>query len=251
MRRAVAPLLAGLALLLAAHGAAAQSVSLQGALGTSKALLMINGQTATVAVGATVNGVTLKSVSGDSAEVVVGGKTLRLALGGSQVSVGSAAGSTSGNRITIPVGLGGHFITGGAINGKPVQFMVDTGATLVAMGRPDADRLGIDWKSGRKGMSATAGGNVPAYLVNLTRVRVGEVEVYNVDAVVVGADMPHVLLGNSFLSRFSMMRESDTPLPPTRNTAPTPAARAGTRRRCPRVHGSRPPPGAAARPRCR
>jgi aspartyl protease family protein len=202
-------LLAGLLLAVFANAATAQSVSLQGTLGDSKAVLMIDGGAHTVAVGATVKGVTLQSLRGGQAQVLVGGKPMALALGGSQVSVG-AAGHAGGNTIVIPASTGGHFFTQGAINGKSVRFMVDTGATLIAMGRTEAERLGLDWKSGRRGNTATAGGTVPAYMVNLTRVRVGEVEVYNVDAVVVGADMPDILLGNSFLSRFSMRRDSDT-----------------------------------------
>jgi aspartyl protease family protein len=50
---------------------------------------------------------------------------------------------------------------------------------------------------------------VPVYAVNLTTLRVGDVEVANVAAVVVPADMPLVLLGNSFLDRFSLRRDSD------------------------------------------
>ena len=50
---------------------------------------------------------------------------------------------------------------------------------------------------------------MPVYAVNLTSVRVGSVAIANVAAVVVPSDMPQVLLGNSFLNRFSMRRDSD------------------------------------------
>jgi aspartyl protease family protein len=63
--------------------------------------------------------------------------------------------------------------------------------------------------AGRRGLTQTAGGVVPVHAVNLNSVRVGDVEVYNVDAVVVPSEMPIVLLGNSFLSRFSMRRDGD------------------------------------------
>ena len=109
----------------------------------------------------------------------------------------------------IPVGPGGHFTSAGTINGKPVQFLVDTGATVVAMSQSEATRIGLDWQRGQRGVSNTAGGTVPVHAVNLTSVKMGSVEVFNVDAVILPAEMPMILLGNSFLSRFSMRRDSD------------------------------------------
>jgi aspartyl protease family protein len=87
--------------------------------------------------------------------------------------------------------------------------MVDTGATLIALGRDDAERLGLDLRSARAGVSHTANGPVAVHMVTLDRVRVGEVELVNVAAVVLPAAMPFVLLGNSFLSRFQMRRDND------------------------------------------
>jgi aspartyl protease family protein len=201
---------AALGLVLLACGAAAQSVSLQGMLGETKAVLVIDGAPHTLGVGDSAKGVTLKSLRAGQAEVLAGGRTQVLVLGGAQVSVGKGAGvGPGGTEIVISVGLGGHFITGGAINGKPVQFMVDTGATTIALSQSLADRIGLDWKRGQRGIGQTAGGDVPVFTVNLTRVRVGEVEVHNVAAMVLPAEMPHVLLGNSFLSRFQMTREND------------------------------------------
>jgi aspartyl protease family protein len=55
----------------------------------------------------------------------------------------------------------------------------------------------------------TANGVAPAWRIRIDRVRVGEVEVHQVDAVVSPLDMPVVLLGNSFLSRFRMQRDGD------------------------------------------
>ncbi|OGA97965.1 MAG: hypothetical protein A3E25_22020 [Burkholderiales bacterium RIFCSPHIGHO2_12_FULL_69_20] len=107
------------------------------------------------------------------------------------------------------MGPGGHFNAQGTINGKPVSFMVDTGATSVAMSQSEANRIGLDWKRGRPGLTSTANGPVPIYAINLTSVRVGTVEIANVAAVVVPSDMPMILLGNSFLNRFSMRRDND------------------------------------------
>ena len=71
------------------------------------------------------------------------------------------------------------------------------------------DRLGIDWKNGRRGISRTANGDAPFYATTLQSVRIGDVQVYNVPAIVSPAPMPYILLGNSFLSRFQMKREND------------------------------------------
>ena len=193
---------------LASPSALAQSVSLSGSLG-DKALLVIDGKPRTVATGATVQGVKLVSVSSSAALVEVGGQRVTLAIGGAQVNLGGSPGSGSGAQIVMSAGSGGHFSTAGSINGKSVQFLVDTGATLVAMGQGDAERIGLDYKKGQRGMANTANGQVPVYKVSLNVVRVGDVDVYNVDAVVMPATMEHVLLGNSFLSRFQMKREND------------------------------------------
>jgi aspartyl protease family protein len=115
----------------------------------------------------------------------------------------------SGREIVLPAGPGGHFFGDGRINGRPVRFLVDTGATAIAMSQSEAERLGLPWRSGLRGMAHTANGPVPSTLVMLASVRLGEVEVFNVAAIVVPAAMDHVLLGNSFLERFQMRREND------------------------------------------
>ena len=99
-------------------------------------------------------------------------------------------------------------MTAGQINGRAVQFMVDTGATSIAMGVPDAERAGIHYKNGMPVQMTTANGMAPGFRIKLNSVRVGDVEVYDVDAVVIPQSMPFVLLGNSFLSRFQMKRDN-------------------------------------------
>jgi aspartyl protease family protein len=189
--------------------ATAQTVTLNGAIGTRQALLVIDGQPHAVAVGGTVRGVRLLSLSSTQAEVEVGGARRALTLGASQVRM-SGAGGSGVQEIVLTAGPGGHFLTAGSVNGRAVNFMVDTGATAVAMSQSDADRLGIDYRSStRRGMAETANGRVPAYGVTLNSVRVGDVEIANVDAVVLPSTMPHILLGNSFLMRFQMKREND------------------------------------------
>ena len=194
--------------LFASAAAVAQTVSMSGAF-TGKALLMIDGAPRTVAVGDTVQGVKLVAVTGGDAIVEVKGKRATLLLGGAQVSIGNTAADGGASQIVLSAGGGGHFTAAGAINGRAVRFMVDTGASLVGIGAAEAESLGIDYRKGQRAMVGTANGAVAAYGVMLASVRVGEVTVYNVEALVTPQAMPYVLLGNSFLGRFQMKREND------------------------------------------
>jgi aspartyl protease family protein len=195
--------------LLVAGAAGAQSVSLSGSLG-DKALLIIDGTPRTISTGATVQGVKLVGVSAAGAVVEVGGKRVNLVHGGAQVNLGGANSDGGGSRIVLSAGSGGHFFTQGTVNGRSVRFLVDTGATNISMSQAEAQRLGIDYAKGQRGIANTANGQVVAHRVSLGTVRVGDVTVYNVDATIVPAQMDHLLLGNSFLSRFQMRRENDT-----------------------------------------
>jgi len=208
MRRLLvaAGLLAGA---LSTGSALAQNVSLSGSLG-DKALLMINGSPRTVAVGATVQGVRLVSLSGGEAVVEVEGQRMQLRLGGVQVNLAGAPSEGGGTRIVLPAGPGGHFFTQGAINGRAVVFVVDTGATSVVISQSEADSIGLKYRDGVRGTANTANGAVQAWRLTLNSVRIGDVQVFNVDALVLPTSMNQVLLGNSFLTRFQMKRENDT-----------------------------------------
>lgn len=197
------------ALLLAAPTAFAQTVSMSGSLG-DKALLMIDGAPRTVATGATVQGVKLVSVTGNDAVVEIKGKRVSVVMGGAQVSLGGQASAGGGSQIVLTAGSGGHFMTAGGINGKAVRFMVDTGATSVAMSMAEAEHIGLKYRDGQRMFVGTANGHVPAYRVRLAEVRIGDVVVYGVEAMVVPAQMEFILLGNSFLTRFQMKRENET-----------------------------------------
>jgi aspartyl protease family protein len=200
--------LLALALLGAAPAWAAQ-VALQGMMG-NRALLIVDGAPPkAVAPGETHKGVKLVSTSGDQAVVEVGGQRHTLRIGESQASVGGS-GAPQGSKIVLTAGSGGHFMTEGALNGKAAYFMVDTGATSVALGASEADRLGIEYRqSGTPIRMNTANGVAMGWRITLASVRIRDVEVHGVEAVIGQASMPYVLLGNSFLSRFQMRREND------------------------------------------
>lgn len=186
--------------------AAAQAVSLSGTLG-NKALLVVDGNPPkVVAPGESLHGVRLVSLQEGMAVVEVAGQRRNLRLGGQPVSVGKPAPEGTGQRIVLSASSDGHFITQGLINARPVQFMVDTGATAVGVGVTDAERMGLDYQSGQPIQVETANGRGRGWRVRLASVRLNDVEVRDVDAIVTSTPMPYVLLGNTFLSRFQMTR---------------------------------------------
>jgi aspartyl protease family protein len=196
-----------LGLALASLPAAAADVALIGTFGTSAAILSIDsGPPKTVKVGQRAGAITLISVEQDRATVEVDGKR-RVLQRGQTYSSGAASGQQSA---TLAAGAGGHFYAEGQINGGAIRFVVDTGATAVAIPAGDAARLGIDFRKGRPVSTQTAAGVAPAWLVTLTSVRVGNIELQNVEAIVIERGLPIALLGNSFLNRTEMRREGQT-----------------------------------------
>ncbi|MBI3154048.1 MAG: TIGR02281 family clan AA aspartic protease [Burkholderiales bacterium] len=190
--------------------AATPAVAMAGQIGRSKALLMIDGHPVTLAVGQTRMGVTLRALHDGTAEVERDGRVAVVHQGQAPVRLdGAGAAAGGGREIVLPMGPGGHFVGSGAINGRAVRFMVDTGATVVALSADEASRIGIDVGRAPLVSIGTANGEVQARRVTLTAVTLGAVTVANVAAVVLPAPMTHVLLGNSFLQRFQLQREND------------------------------------------
>jgi aspartyl protease family protein len=186
----------------------AQSVMLVGAVGNRAAILIVNGGAPmTVGIGQTLQGVKLVAVQDGQVMIEAGGQRTVLRMD-TPVSVGGSRGGSGRGRIVLSVSSGGHFLTQGAINGRAVSFLVDTGASVVALSASDAQRIGLDYTQSQPVRMNTANGLTQGYRVRLNSVRVGDVEVYEVDAVVTPQPMPHVLLGNSFINRFSMQRDA-------------------------------------------
>lgn len=188
----------------------AQSVALTGVSG-SKALVVIDGAAPRfLSAGQSHQGVKLLGLQGEAATVEVGGQRQTLRVGDAPVSVGRAAPVTGGGqRIVLTADGRGHFMPSGQINGREVQFMVDTGATSVALGESDARRINLKYENGQRVRVNTANGQAVAHVVRLDSVRIGDVTVYGVEALVTPQNMSYVLLGNSFLNRFQMQRQND------------------------------------------
>jgi aspartyl protease family protein len=187
--------------------AIAQEVGLAGIMG-SKAMLMINGgEPQAVPVGQTLDGVKVLSIQGDQITVEIGGKKRPLRVGQHAVGVSNGDGS---DKVIMTADVQGHFYTTGTVNGTSVRFVVDTGATSIALGPNDARRIGLDLRRGQRGMTSTANGQVVVTRIPLDTVTIGGITLHNVEAVVLPAEMPIALLGMSFLNRMEMQRDGST-----------------------------------------
>ncbi|HEX2333389.1 MAG TPA: TIGR02281 family clan AA aspartic protease [Burkholderiales bacterium] len=186
----------------------AADIALIGLIGDKAAVLAVDGgDPKAVKVGQKWNGITVISVERGEATVEIDGKRRVLKIGQHYRAAAPAADRQS---VTLAADSRGHFITEGAINGNPVRFLVDTGATVVALSAAEAVRLGIDYRKGQRGMSSTAGGMVPTYRVRLDSVRLGGIEISGVDGVVLEHGLDIALLGMSFLNRVEMQRDGHT-----------------------------------------
>jgi aspartyl protease family protein len=194
---------------LALAAAHAQSVALTGVMGARALLVLDGGAPQVVAAGDSRQGVTLISTEGDTAIVDLGGQRQTLRVGENPVSVGGRSGTGAGTRVILHAGSGGHYLGTAQFNGVTLPFVIDTGASNVVMNIAHAEHIGINYRAGTRSAVTTANGNTLAWQVQLSSVRVGDVEIYNVTATVVPAGAPVVLLGNSFLSRFQMKQEND------------------------------------------
>lgn len=201
-------IVAGLIFLLPAAGWAAD-VKVIG-LFPGKAVVVIDGGAPRVlkAGQPPVDGVTLVSTDRETATFLVDGQKKTFKIGQHIAGPASGPGAQSA---TLTADVQGHFLVDGQINGGTVRFLVDTGATTIALSSADANRLGIDYRKGEQGLMGTANGTTVAYKIKLDSVRVGDIVVSNVDAAVLESNqIRFALLGMSFLNRMEMKRVGDT-----------------------------------------
>ena len=192
----------------------AEDVTLIGVFGDKAAILGIGGgEPKTVRVGQKLGNLTLISVERERATIEVDGKRRVLARGQtySTSGGGGSKGGGAGGRqsVTLAADAGGHFFADGAINGGTMRFVVDTGASAIALPAADAERLRIDYRKGQRGVAKTANGEAATYIVRLDTVRIGDIELQNVEAMVLEKGLTVGLLGMSFLNRVEMQRSGD------------------------------------------
>lgn len=109
--------------------------------------------------------------------------------------------------VTLQRDRSGHYLADGAINGQPVQFLVDTGATDVAVSESLARALGLDF--GPRIQVMTAAGPARAWLTRLERVSIGSLSRANVRATITPGLGEAALLGMSFLQHFDLRQQGD------------------------------------------
>ncbi|MEO6919120.1 MAG: TIGR02281 family clan AA aspartic protease [Collimonas sp.] len=172
-----------------------------------KAVLVIDGSSPkTFSVGSKVaDDVKLVEANGSTATLEVKGKRQVIGIG-EYVSRSTPGASSS---VTLKVNPQGHFVAQAQINGAMMTMLVDTGATMIALPASDATRMGVDYKKGQMVMVSTANGPAPAYRVKLNTVKIGDIEMNQVDALVQEGGLPFALLGMSFLNRTEMRREGE------------------------------------------
>ncbi len=194
------------AFLTSSH-AHATSVSVMG-LFKDKAIVSIDGgKPRTMHAGENVQGVKLISADSNEARFDVDGK--RRALGMGQSFAGGTASSQRAS-VSLTADSRGHFAAAGSLNGYPVTFLVDTGATSIAINADEARRMGLNYKATQPGGVSTAAGVVPAWRVVFNTVKVGSITLNQVDGLVVESGLNVPLLGMSFLNRMEMKRDGQT-----------------------------------------
>ena len=169
-----------------------------------RAFVSINGEQHVLKQGETIQGVTL--VSADSQQAVVSWEGRQFKLSLSRQKPGRSS-SVKESSVSIPLNNKGQYLTTGSINDLPVTFLVDTGATMVAMSSTEARRLDLQYETGKPGEAVTAGGRVRSWSIILDRVQVGAIKRYGVAAAVLeGSYPPEMLLGMTFLQNIEISK---------------------------------------------
>lgn len=179
--------------------ASAATVTVVGIMG-KRAMFQVDGTQRLLSAGDTVSGsYRLLEVSNDHVILESQGGKQRVGIG--QRALTASSGEETATLYANPQG---HYIANGSINEQPVRFMVDTGATTIAMGISDARRLGLNKLQGNTVGAATANGTLSMTCVQAEKVSLGDINMTNVPACYSDKEMPAVLLGMSFLSRTEM-----------------------------------------------
>ncbi len=173
-----------------------------------KAIVSVDGgPPKTLSAGQSLGGARLLSATSESALVEVDGKRRTLVMG---QSFASEAHASQRPTVILSAEPSGHFVTQGAVNGVPILFLLDTGATSVAISAYDAKRMNLDYQRNAPVAIGTAAGVQKAWKVNFDTVKVGSITLNQVDGFVVEANINPALLGMSFLNRTDMKREGQT-----------------------------------------
>jgi len=191
----------------AADSSAITQIEVQ-ALMPGMVVLMIDGNRATLKTGDKSQGVKLISSTTKTAVLEVNGEKKNYQLG-TTISTNFKPREFITERVVFDDH--GMFRSYGSINGQSVNFLIDTGATTVAMSAKEARKLGIQYRiDGIPTTARTASGIAEAWSVQLKSVRLGKLLEHNVRGLVIDGDYPgQVLLGMTFLNRMKVEKEGN------------------------------------------
>ena len=171
---------------------------------SDRAVLLIDGRQHVLRAGqSSPGGVRLLAADSESALLEIDGREVEARLDG---RISARKRTAEVQEVQVWQNNAGMYTTVGSINGLPVSFLVDTGASQVALNADEARRLGIDFRvSGTPAAVGTASGVVRAWAITLDTVKVGSLELRNVGAVVLEGNTPqHALLGMTYLGRLEI-----------------------------------------------
>jgi aspartyl protease family protein len=155
------------------------------------------------------------------------GKTMRMALAWGLIFLGVVAGFglwsdvrtdiiprqsvvADGARVEVPRAFDGHYYLTLRLDGTPVDFVVDTGASDIVLSREDAARIGLDPEAlAYNGVALTANGQVRTARARVGEILLGGIADQDVMVSVTDGEMPGSLLGMAYLQRFSRIEIAD------------------------------------------
>jgi aspartyl protease family protein len=190
----------------AAAAAHAADIRVLGVFGNKAVVSIDGGAPKTIRTGQRIgDGMRLLAVEGEAAVFEIDGQRRALRMG--QPYVAKSAGGAAAVRLSADIN--GHYVANGTVNGSAMRFLVDTGATMVALPADAARQAGISFINAPSGVVQTAAGPTKAYQVKLDTISIGGVTLNNVDAVVIYRGLTTPLLGMTFLSRMDMRRDGE------------------------------------------
>ncbi len=170
------------------------------------AILEQDGQRIVIKAGEEKQGIRLVRADSEQCLIIVNGQRQTLMLG---ASLASGYVAPQSKQVCLAQQFGGHYYASANVNGRAIKMLVDTGASHVTLSGNVARRLGIEYASGRRGVSSTASGRVPSFMVQVNDITVEGIKRYNVWVNVIEGGHPEVpLLGMSFLGQLKIQQDN-------------------------------------------
>jgi len=177
------------------------------ALFSGAAMFVIDGENQLLKKGqVSRSGVELIEANHKEAVVQINGQTRTLQLSD---RISSTFERQENVKVLINMAANRQYITAGSINGRPVRYLVDTGANVVAINANTAKMLGLSVEDGVKVNASTASDDLQATMVMVEEMVVGDITRNNVQAIIIDGENPKdILLGMSFLQHVDISEKA-------------------------------------------